>query len=326
MKRLNPKKILSYILLGVLITFIFVLTWIPLIFDIEHLDVNKWITNSLICVGIMIGSILLGETFGEDKQKDKVGGAYQTALSNYKAKLEEITKSGIIVFFSQWFIWFKAKELKRKKEGFLVDHGFDQQAAKYIVDFIDRDELAKMKEGVYIKTLEDGRELKFKRLHDDEYDVAIEIYSPDFIIDAPKYTYYLSAFGDSASVSTLEEGKRLEKKEQLNKNFNRVFKIIVSLFISFIWGMATVQELKEGQAQEAVANTFSRTIALVGGLLSGFLTSVVGVKLASQKLDNKTQVLTFMKLDYSNNNFTPKTYDEIVEEEIKTEEEQNGTE
>ena len=322
MKKLTTKKLLSYALLGVLVIFVTVLTWIPLIFDIEHLDVNKWITNSLISVGIMISGIILGEIFAEDKQKEKVGGLYQNALTAYKNKLEELTTMGLVVFFSQWYIWFKAKELKRKKEGFLVDHGFDQQVAQLIVKHIDKEELYRMQGGVYTKTLEDGKTLKFKRLSIAEYEVACEIFSPDFMIDAPTYTYYLSAFGDSTSMSTLEEAKRLEKREHLNKSFNRVFKITLSLFISFIWGMATVQELTEGGMKEAVANTITRMLALIGGLLSGFLTGVMAIKLASQKLDNKTQVLTFMKIDYDKKIFVPKTYEEMVEDEIKKEEEE----
>ncbi len=324
MKKLNPKKILSYALLTVMVIFIIVLTWVPLIFDIEHLNVNKWITNSLINVGIMICSIILGEIFGEDKQKEKVGGLYQTALKAFNDLLAHLTdERKIIIYFSQFYIWFKALELKRKKEGYLVDHGFDQLVAHLIVKHISRDELEEMKKGVFIKIDEKtGKELKFKKIHDDEYEVLKEIFSTDFIIDAPNYTYYLSAFGDSSSVSTLEQAKRLEKKERLNKSFNRTFKILLSLFISFIWGMATVQDITEGGAKEAVVNTTTRMLALISGLLSGFLTSIIAIKLASQKLDNKTQVLKFMEIHYDNGEFKPKSYEELVEEEIKQEEEE----
>ena len=170
--KINPKKILSYVLLGVLVVFIVVLTWVPLIFDIEHLNVNKWITNSLISVGIMIGGIILGEIFGEDKQKEKVKGLFQIALKAYNDTLQRITQSHIVVFFSQWYIWFKANELQRKKVGFLVDHGFDQQIAEHIVNYIDREEVDLMKSKVYIKKLDNGEEIKFKRLREEEYELS----------------------------------------------------------------------------------------------------------------------------------------------------------
>lgn len=340
-KKTNPKKILSYALLAVLVIFILVLTWVPLIFDIDNLDVRKWMTNSLINVGIMICAIILGEIFGEDKQKEKVvfaldengnptkeivGGLYQKALYEYNKILRRLTDdTKIIVYFSQFYIWFKGIELKRKKEGFLVDHGFDQMVAHSIVKYIDRDDLEQMRKGAFIKHDEkSGKDIKFRRIHDDEYEALLTIFSTDFQIDAPNYTYYLSAFGDSSSVSTLEQAKRLEKRERLNKTFNRVFKIALALFISFIWGMATVQELTEGGVKEAVVNTSSRMISLVGGLLSGFITSVMAVKLASQKLDNKTQILTFMEIHYNNHDFVPKSYDELVDEEIEKEKEEEA--
>lgn len=341
MKKLNPKKILSYAFLGVLVIFILVLTWVPLVFDIEHLDEKKWITNSLISVGIMICAIVLGEIFGEDKQKEKVvykldekgnpteeivGGLYQKALYNYNKILKRLTdETKIIIYFSQFYIWFKARELKKKKEAYLVDHGFDQMVANLIVTYIDRDDLEEMRKGVFIKIDErTGKEIKFKKMHEDQYQVLLEIFSTDFQINAPNYTYYLSAFGDSSSVSMLEQAKRIEKKERLNKSFNRTFKILLSLFISFIWGTATVQDITEGKAKEAVVNTTTRAVALIAGLLSGFLTSIVAIKLASQKLDNKTQVLKFMEIHYENKEFVPKSYDELVEEELKKEEEEKA--
>ena len=45
LKKFNQKKILTYALLLVLVIFIVILTWIPLIFDVNHLDINKWITR-----------------------------------------------------------------------------------------------------------------------------------------------------------------------------------------------------------------------------------------------------------------------------------------
>lgn len=324
-KKLNSKKILSYALLIVLLVFILVLTWIPLVFDIENLNVHKWITNTLINIGIMVCTIILGEIFGEDKQKEKIDGLYQKTLKAYNDLLYKLTfETQIIVYFSQFYIWYKARELKRKKEGYLVDHGFDQLVARLIVEHIEKDDLEEMRKGVFIKKDEKtGKDIKFKKIRDDEYEVLKKIYSTDFIIDAPNYTFYLSAFGDSSSKSTLEQGKNIEKRERLNKTFNRVFKIGLSVIISFIWGMATIQDITEGGTKEAIVNTASRMIALVGGLLSGFLTSVMAVKLASEKLDNKTLVLTTMEIHYNNKEFVPKTYEELVEEEIEKEQEKS---
>ena len=340
MKKLNTKKLLSYVLLGVLLTFILVLTWIPIVFDIGNLNFNKWFTNTLISIGIMIAAIILGEIFGEDKQKEKVvykldrdgnpteeivGGLYQKALYEFSKKIKELVDKEIHIYFHQFYIWFKARELKQKKESYLVDNGFDQMAAHLIVKFIEKDDLEKMKEGVFTKIDEKtGKEIKFKKIHDDEYQVLLEIFSTDFQIDAPKYTYYLSAFGHSTSESILEQSTEIEKREKINKTFHRVFKILLSVFISALLGMAAIQELTEGGAKEAAVNTISRMISLVGGLLSGYMTSIVAVKLAAQKLENKTQVLSFMTSYMEKGEFKPKSYEELVEEEEEKEKQVEG--
>lgn len=340
MKKLNTKKLLSYVLLGVLLTFILILTWIPIVFDIGNLNFNKWFTNTLISIGIMIAAIILGEIFGEDKQKEKVvykldkdgnpteeivGGLYQKALYEFSKKIKELVDKEIHIYFHQFYIWFKARELKQKKESYLVDNGFDQMAAHLIVKFIEKDDLEKMKAGVFTKVDEKtGKEIKFKKIHDDEYQVLLEIFSTDFQIDAPKYTYYLSAFGHSTSESILEQSTEIEKREKINKTFHRVFKILLSVFISALLGMAAIQELTEGGAKEAAVNTISRMISLVGGLLSGYMTSIVAVKLAAQKLENKTQVLSFMTSYMEKGEFKPKSYEELIEEEEEKEKQVEG--
>lgn len=340
MKKINTKKLLSYVLLGVLLTFILILTWIPIVFDIGNLNFNKWFTNTLISIGIMIAAIILGEIFGEDKQKEKVvykldrdgnpteeivGGLYQKALYEFSKKIKELVDKEIHIYFHQFYIWFKARELKQKKESYLVDNGFDQMAAHLIVKFIEKDDLEKMKEGVFTKIDEKtGKEIKFKKIHEDEYQVLLEIFSTDFQIDAPKYTYYLSAFGHSTSESILEQSTEIEKREKINKTFHRVFKILLSVFISALLGMAAIQELTEGGAKEAAVNTISRMISLVGGLLSGYMTSIVAVKLAAQKLENKTQVLSFMTSYMEKGEFKPKSYEELVEEEEEKEKQVEG--
>lgn len=321
-KKLTPKKLLVYSMYLLLAALIVVLTAVPVVFDLEHLDIQKWLTNSLVNMGIMIASIILGEISGDDKQKEKVGGLYQNALKRFNDKLIELTDRAIIVYFSQFYIWFKARELKQKKEGYLIDNGIDQQLSHLIVEYISRDDLEKMREeNLVIIDEKTQKPIKFKKIHEDEYEVIKEIFKTTFVINAPEYTYYLSAFGDSSSVSTLEQAKRIEAKERSNKLFNRTFKIVLALFISLIWGTATIADAVEGGAQAVAVNMVTRIIALVGGALSGYLTSVIAVKLASQKLDNKTQVLVFYETFYEKGDFKPKTYEEIVEEELKETEE-----
>ena len=235
----------------------------------------------------------------------------------------ELSESQLIVYFSQFYIWYKAKELKNKKIAFLVQHGFDHQVAIRIVSFIEKGDLEEMLEKNVIKIdPKTKKEVKFRKVHKDEYEVLKEVFSTDFTLDSPKeYTYYLTAFNDNSSASVLEKPKLIEKKERSNKLFNRTFKIVLSLFISVLWGTATISETSGG-AKAVAANLIARLTALFGGALSGLLTSIITVKLESEKLEDKYTVLRDMKIHYEKGEFKPKTYDELVEEEIREEREE----
>ena len=314
-KRMTTKKILTYAFMFALFAFVFVLTWLPIIFDLEHLDIQKYLTNSLINVGIMISAIILGELFGEDRQKENVDGLYQIALARYNKALANLRSSGLYIYFAQFFIWEKAKELKEEKEGYLVDNNIDPLFAHYLVEYAEKEDIDKMLNScVSKKDSNTGKEIKLKQIDSDEYEIIKVIFSPDFNLDTYEHTYYLSSFGDGESSSKLRRGKKLNKKLSHNKTFRRLFKISLSMFISFLFGMATISELSGNGMKEAVSNTITRMTALFGGLLSGFLTSVISVKILSEILDDKSDILETAMESYEKREFIPKTYEEIVDE------------
>lgn len=323
-KKLTAKKVLVlsvYVLLFALVVF---LTAVPVVFDLENLDVQQWLTNSLINVGIMIVAIILGEITGNDKLKEKVGSLFQIALKKYNDMLEKLIESGQIVFFSQFYTWYKARELKNKKIAYLVNNGFDHQAAIKLISFVNREDLETMLHKNLIKIdPKSKKEIKFKIIYQDEYNVLAQVLSTTFQLEDPKeYTYYLSAFNDNSSASILEKPKIVEKKERSNLIFNRTFKIATSIFISVLWGSAAISEVNGG-AKAIIGNLIARLVALVGGVLSGFLTSAVTVKLESEKLEDKYKVLKDMEVHTEKGNFVPKTYEQMVEEEILNEKEKD---
>lgn len=316
-KKLTARKILVISIYFLLFALVVFLTAVPVVFDLEHLDVQKWVTNSLINVGIMIISIILGEITGNDKLRERVGGLFQIALKKYNDLLDELKDNCQIVFFSQFYIWYKARELKNKKISYLVLHGFEHQTAIKIVSVVAKEDLEKMVDENLVKIDEKTKkEVKFKKINSDELETLKEIYSPSFTLDEPKeYTYYLTPFNDSSTTSILEKPKALERKEKSNKLFNRTFKILMSIFISVLWGTATIADTNGG-AKAVIGNLIARLTAMFGGLLSGFLTSVVDVKIESEKLEDKYTVLRDMEIYIDKKEFVPKTYDELVEDEI----------
>ena len=80
----------------------------------------------------MIYGILMGNSVGTDIQKEKVGGRFQNACSEYTETL--LTIQAIKIYFSQFWLWYKAKQLKEKKIEFLIDNQFDSVVATKIVN------------------------------------------------------------------------------------------------------------------------------------------------------------------------------------------------
>lgn len=320
-KDINAKKLLMYSLTALVPISILIMTWIPFIFDIRNLNVQKWITTSLINVGISIASIVLGEILGDEKQREKVGGMFQLALTRFDETLKRLKSSGMYLYFSQFFIWFKAKELKNMKESFLVDHNVDQLQAHFIVEYAELEDLDRMKASSFKKIDEKtGKEIPFKKITEEQYELMKFVFSTEFVMETYDYTYYLSANNDGTAKSILLRAKALDKKDKSNKTFRRVFKISLYIFISFLMGMAAIQEMTAEGVKEAAMNTNTRLIAFVSGLLSGFLTAVISVKIAAEKLNDKSDIQDIAMESYQNKDFVPKTYEELVEEAIEEEE------
>lgn len=318
--KLNTKKLLTYALMMVLPVVILVMTWIPFFFDFLNINWQKWLTTSLINIGISIASIIIGELTGDEKQKEKVGGLYQTALTRFNKSIEALRNSELYQYFSQFFTWFKAKELKQLKEDYLVDNGIDLLQAHYLITYAELEDLEKMKTCSFKKLDEKtNKEVRFKKVTEEQYSIIKSVFSPDFQLETYKCTYYLSASGDGTANSMLSRAIKLNEKEKKNKNFRRWFKIALYVFVSILFAAATIQELTGDGVKEAALNSTIRMFTFVSGILSGFLTAVVSVKLEAEMLDDKSDLHDVYRSSYKKD-FFPKTYEEIVDEQIEQEE------
>ena len=317
--KLNTKKLLTYALMGILPVVILVMTWIPFFFDFLNINWQKWLTTSLINIGISIASIIIGELTGDEKQKEKVGGLYQTALKRFNDSIKALRNSELYQYFSQFFTWFKAKELKQLKEDYLVDSGIDVLQAHYIIAYAELEDIEQMRHKSFKKLDEKtNKEIRFKKITEEQYQVIKDVFSPNFQLETYKCTYYLSASGDGTASSVLSRAKTLNDKERKNKNFRRWFKIALYVFVSILFAAATIQEMTGDGVKEAAVNSTLRLFTFVSGILSGFLTAVVSVKLEAEMLDDKSDLHDIYRSSYKKD-FFPKTYEEIVDESIEEE-------
>ncbi len=319
-EKLNTKKLLTWALMILMPVVILVLTWIPFFFDFLNIDWRKWLTTSLINIGISVASIIIGELTGEEKQREKVGGLFQNALKRFNVSIDELRHSELYQYFSQFFTWFKARELKQLKEDYLVDNGIDLLQAHYLIAYAELEDIENMRHGSFKKIDEkSGKEIRFRKITEEQYQIITNVYNPSFQLETYNCTYYLSASGDGTAKSVLSRAKTLNDKERKNKNFRRWFKISLYIFVSILFAAATIQELTGEGVREAALNSTFRLFTFLSGLLSGFMTAVVSVKLEAEMLDDKSDLHDIYRSSYKKD-FFPKTYEEIVDEEIEQEE------
>ena len=316
----NVKKIIKVatILIGFgLIVFI---SFFSATFDFANFNWSNWAANSSILVGIMIFGILMGNSTGSDIQKEKKNGRFQNACNEYNDTLKEIM--AIKVFFSQFWLWYKAKQLKEKKIEYLVDNQFDTRVATIIVHNIEKEDLVvgklrydinKPNDKIYVKN-----NIKVKKLDDEQYEIVKKIFN--ITLDTFGESYYLSLFDDGiGKTKESEKGKVLAQKISRDKRNNLILKISSSLIISIVWSALTINEFlgdgSDDAKRQAWVNLLSRISALITSFVSGYSTSVINVRDQANAIENKSNILKEFKVSYDKKFFVAETYEQMIERE-----------
>lgn len=280
--------------------------------DFKFID---WLGNELILVGIMVFGLLMGESVGCDKQLEKVNGLYQNSLMSYNVFLDDI--KGILIYFIQFFQWFMASELFDKKVNYLVMNNVEISKAKAIVKYCSIADLKDLSNHTIEKEDIEGNKVYIRPLDELQIEAAKEVLGGKILLDASNPNYYLSAFGKSNSKSVLEVGKQLDKEIKFNKTSNRILKIVISLVVSLIFSLFTTKDFMRGDDIQAWVNLVLRIAALLTSLLSGWMSSVVEVKLRAEKLINKLKVLTLFKNAMDKKVFVPLNENELAKKEYE---------
>lgn len=277
----------------------------------EEFNFLTWLSNSLILLGIMVFGLLMGESIGEERNKNNDKGLFQLALTAYNAIRQEI--DDIIIYFSNFYEWYMSIDLKKKKIAYLEACGVSQVKAKNIVNYCDYEDYEDLVE----HTIRKG-DVYIKRLLDQEKEPVFEVLNNKIKLDANSAPFYLQAFVGNTSVSTLEQGKKLQKERQFNKRANRFVKISTSVIVSLVIGLLAVKDFMDAGSAAAWVNLISRVATLFTSLVSGWLSATIDVKIQAEILENKAQVLSIFKSAYNKHLFS--TLDE--NEQAKAEYEQ----
>lgn len=299
-------------------------------FDFSNFNWGDWLANSSILVGIMIFGILMGNSTGTDVQKEKVGGRYQTACSEYLIAFTTIEL--IKMYFSQWWLQYKDKKLAEKKINYLVDNEFDSRVATTIVNNIDKDDLEigklqidplKPQDKIYIKD-----DVKIKKLDEERIEIVRNIFG--IKLHTFGESYYLSLFDEGiVGTNEAEKGVAIAKKIKRDKANSFALKITSSLIISIVWSALTINDFVSGGGDSAVKkawmNLLSRISALITSYISGYSTSVINVRDEASAIENKTSIIKEFKQCYDNKTFVPETYEEMIEREYKEQIKENNS-
>jgi len=135
-------------------------------------------------------------------------------------------------------------------------------------------------------------------------------------LNSANASYFLTAFTDSKVDDRItEEGKTLNKERKVNRFTNRTLKIVSSLIISLVWGLLTVSDFISGNDSQAWVNLVSRISALFTSFFSGWVSSVIDIKLQARILENKFKVLQYFHNCLMRKMFVPKLEEELAQEE-----------
>ncbi len=313
-RKINPKKAMYAFDMLFIAILIGIMTLANLIIDPKHMDPWAWLTRTLILIGIMIPSTILGELMSSDRQKENPDGLYQQSLKRIKSDLESI--KGTKVYFSQFFFWFKQRENERVRRDFLMSNEFDGLEAEYIVRYVRKEDIPALKEHPITKVGKDGKAVIIKSLSEEKAEVVLEMLKGKLDVKEESYAYYLSSSDEEgASMSILQEGARISKQRNRGIRRNRVLKIASFVMFSAIWAMITVDSASDMAATQTWLNLVSRLSAMAGGLTSGWLTSITSVKLLAKEIDKKCEVLETFRIDLEKGIFVPKSYEELAKEE-----------
>ena len=322
LKSINLKKVIKVITLIIGFALIVFISFFNATFDFAHFNWGEWGANTSILVGIMIYGILMGNSVGTDVQKEKIGGRFQVACNEYNETL--LTIQAIKIYFSQFWLWYKAKQLKEKKIEYLVDNQFDTKVATAIVNEIEKEDLVVGKfvfdendpvQKIYVK----GK-AKLKKINNEQLEIVKKIF--EINLDTFGESYYLSLFDDGlGKIKEVEVGKAIQKKIERDKRNSFILKITSSLIISIVWSALTINDfISEGgdaARKKAWANLLSRLSALITSFVSGFSTSVVNVRDQSNAIENKANILKDFKTSYESKSFPMETYEEMIEREYQ---------
>lgn len=282
-------------------------------------DVSSFVADTLILIAISLATMVLSDLLSEETNMSKVLGMYNIAQNGYDAAYNAV--AGMMVYFSQWYFWYRDRETRRKREGYLMLHGFDGISARKIVAYAELSDLEPMREcqKYYVKTLLDGRKVPFKKIATDEQAEAFQsVLQGKQDVKCTDYASYLFTEDVSeANMSVLERQAYLERRRKQSKKKAYAMRIVMLVFTSLLMAALGPDEAEEGKQANKWWTFIKRLGVFVTSFISGWLAGSTDVKAKAAKIKDKTSILVSFKDCSDKGLWKPKTQEELDREAIE---------
>lgn len=272
----------------------------------ETFNWHKWVANAMILFGITVFGLLIGESTGNDFQKERKDGVFQRNVKAYDV-IRQIVED-IVIYFPLFYDWYIPQRIEKKNIEFLVTGGMHYQKAEAIVKYCSMDDFAELKSHAIEKEDAHGKKIHIKALLPKEVEPVKIVLNGDVEFKRSGAAYYLQALAESNQADIMEVGEFIKIDRKRTRIINRAVRITSGAIISLAIGILTVNEFMKGNDSQAWVNLVSRITNLFTALFSGYLSGVSDVRKQADAIENKTDVLKMFKSAYDKHLF--QVYDE----------------
>lgn len=277
-------------------------------------DFLSWLADMLILLGIQVFMIIMGEVSGMDRFHEDLNGPFQHNLKKYNEQFS-INSDDIYRGFSQWYSKKLPEELFDKKRDFLTGKGIEYDNACAIIKHLELNEVDKLANEDIFKESKDKKKILIEKIKPYQVDAVKFALGPDFKLDNPNASYFLTAVNDKHSgLSVFELGGAYQRDIKQTRTMNRAVKLGVSTIVSAFMAALTVYDFIGGGsgATQAWMKLISRLTAAFTAFFSGGLSAKTMVKIEAKMIKNKTIVLSMYLVDLKVKAFVPKTKEELA--------------
>jgi len=306
-KKTNLKYLLKSFSLVIGAVLIILCSVVNIGFDPKNFNFYKWLVNSILIIGISIFGLAIGESMSLDKQRERVGGIYQTKIKEFDVAHKKIEP--IVDSLDDYLLQLQGVEQEREEIKLLRSVGIRHAE-------IVRDLTKEQIDNLHVDAF-NYKGVDLRKLSDDQHTVALSVIQGIVKVDSIDSSYLTNPNNDVMEGSVLNRGKFIDKRIFRTKWGTRAVKIISSLAVGLVWGAFTVQDFMDVSSAQAWTNLVSRVFALVSSFTAGWGSAVVQNKMEADKLDYKVMLLTFFfNAYYISKTFCPQSLDDIAHQEV----------